>query len=450
MTMNRHPLLSRPARTGFLLLAVAALVVVGLSRGAAPGAGVPVIRVAADDGWTHPLVELREANPELRVHGEFGLSVHLDRDSVTVRWLTAQAEEGFLEVVAGGQVTDAFQTQAWASHRVRFDVPPAAAFLVRYGSAVDPGDRHETWVRLEGHDRPAPVRVRGVDTLWVMADIHGEHDRFVEVLHSAGLVDAQRRWSGGTAHLVVAGDVMSRGMDVAAVLWLLHRLEAEAAEAGGAVHLLLGNHEIMVMLQDLRYVHPKETWIAESHDLSYDRLYDTRRSYLGRWLASRPAILMVDDVLLAHAGVADRWLDWSPESHADSLRAFMAEDLFHFWADLSYVPDLDEEAFNRRHDFFWDSASVFWYRGYSQSDTQGEELEAVLEQWGAGLHVVGHTPVPGIREVLGGRLILTNTLPFADEALRLSRDPGASGGWARARIGREGPMRPLLQGYPEP
>jgi hypothetical protein len=412
-------------------------------------AGVPVTRVAADDGWTHPLLELRASDPELRVHGEFGLSVHLDGDSVTVRWLTAEAEEGFLEIVSGGEVAHAFETGAWPSHRVRF-VPPSTSFLLRYGSAVSPVDRHETWIRLDADARPGPVRVADVDTLWVMADLHGEHDRFTEVLRNAGLVDAGLRWTGGGSHLVIAGDMMSRGMDVAAVLWFLYRLEEEAVEAGGAVHVLLGNHEIMVMLQDLRYVHPKETWIAESHDVSYDRLYDTRSSLLGRWLASRPAILMVDDVLVAHGGVADRWLDWSPESHADSLRAFMSEDLFHLWADLSYVPALDEEAFNRRHEFFWDSASVFWYRGYSQQESRQEELDAVLDRWGAALHVVGHTPVPGIREVLGGRLILTNTLPFADEALRLTRDPEAPWGWARRRIGREGPLRPLVQGYPVP
>ena len=48
------------------------------------------------------------------------------------------------------------------------------------------------------------------------------------------------------------------GTDARKVLDLLMRLEGEARKAGGRVHALLGNHEVMNMLGDLRYVNAEE------------------------------------------------------------------------------------------------------------------------------------------------------------------------------------------------
>ena len=48
------------------------------------------------------------------------------------------------------------------------------------------------------------------------------------------------------------GDQLDRGDDERAILALLYRLEQEAQAAGGAVHVLLGNHEIMNAQGDLR------------------------------------------------------------------------------------------------------------------------------------------------------------------------------------------------------
>lgn len=87
-----------------------------------------------------------------------------------------------------------------------------------------------------------------------------------------------------------------RGADATRVLWLLCRLEREAKGAGGGVDFLLGNHEVMVMLGDLRYVGPKELAIAEAHGIGYDRLFDVRRSILGSWLESKPAAIPIGDL----------------------------------------------------------------------------------------------------------------------------------------------------------
>ena len=72
------------------------------------------------------------------------------------------------------------------------------------------------------------------------------------------MVDANLNWSGGNTHLVSLGDLIDSGPGSRKVVELLMKLEGQAEQAGGAVHLVLGNHEVMVMTGDLRYVSPEE------------------------------------------------------------------------------------------------------------------------------------------------------------------------------------------------
>ena len=102
-----------------------------------------------------------------------------------------------------------------------------------------------------------PVRAQedawtGVERVVAVGDIHGDYDQLVAVLRSASLIDEQGKWSGGKTHLVQTGDIPDRGPDTRKALDLLMRLEGEAAQAGGAVHALIGNHEAMNVYGDLR------------------------------------------------------------------------------------------------------------------------------------------------------------------------------------------------------
>lgn len=91
-----------------------------------------------------------------------------------------------------------------------------------------------------------------------VGDVHGDYDRFVGVLRQAGVVDGKERWSGGRTHLVQTGDIPDRGPDSRQVMELLMALSPQALQAGGRVHPLVGNHEVMNVMGDLRYVAPGE------------------------------------------------------------------------------------------------------------------------------------------------------------------------------------------------
>src|SRR5262245_31868083 len=64
-----------------------------------------------------------------------------------------------------------------------------------------------------------------VDRIVAVGDVHGAFDRLVEILKTAGVVDAVGRWSGGVTHLVQLGDIVDRGSDSRKALDFLRRLE---------------------------------------------------------------------------------------------------------------------------------------------------------------------------------------------------------------------------------
>lgn len=379
----------------------------------------------------------------------------------------------------GEQRLHRFETDLGQGHSARFPRPDGGPVVLRYGEltadAADEADHgsaggrlHATTLYLDDEETVASGVLTGVDSLFVLGDVHGEYDTLFRVLRNGGLVDAEGRWTGGRSHVAFLGDLFDRGPDVTRTLWFLYRLEREAAQAGGGSHVLLGNHEIMVFTDDLRYVSPKEKLLAFLHGTTYPRLFDIRESVLGRWLVSRPGLMKVDGALLAHGGVAPEYAEYGVEEFNDSLRTFLAEDFFYHMAAIFDREDataalvldpelasqvsaervivMDSVAAQRRLDFFLADNSVFWFRDYVQTDTLGTELDGVLARHDARVHVVGHTPVKPIQARHGGRLVAVDLPEPATEMLLLVREE--DGSYARWRYGVEGPPQPVEVGPP--
>ena len=96
-----------------------------------------------------------------------------------------------------------------------------------------------------------------VDKMFVVSDIEGSFSAFRKLLQANKIIDEAFNWTFGTGHLVLTGDFVDRGEQVTEVLWLVYHLEEKAKQAGGYVHFILGNHEIMNMSGDLRYLNQK-------------------------------------------------------------------------------------------------------------------------------------------------------------------------------------------------
>ncbi len=195
------------------------------------------------------------------------------------------------------------------------------------------------------------------------ADVHGAYDDWVALLQEVGVVDEQLNWSGGKTHLVSVGDLVDRGPGSRDVVELMIKLDQQAEKAGGAVHMTLGNHEVMVMTGDLRYVSAAE-FAAFAEDESpadrdqfyaqyrqfntggdeatvratFDEQYPAgfvalRKAYslqgeLGSWLVEQPFIVRVNDKVYMHGGIAadatDKSIDKLNEDLQGELRGFMS------------------------------------------------------------------------------------------------------------------------------
>ena len=85
----------------------------------------------------------------------------------------------------------------------------------------------------------------GVERIVAVGDLHGDYDNFIKILKQPEIkiIDDDGNWIGGKTHLVQIGDVMDRGDEAKDIFDFLKRLAKEAEAAGGKVHILIGNHE---------------------------------------------------------------------------------------------------------------------------------------------------------------------------------------------------------------
>jgi len=175
---------------------------------------------------------------------------------------------------------------------------------------------------------PAKTPGEPPDAVVVIADVHGDFDDFVAILQHTGLIDKKNHWTGGKATFVQVGDLLDRGPKPREVMDLMMALEKEAAQAGGRVISLLGNHEMMNMMGDLRYVTPSNyASFADSNSenrqkAAYDEYVKWRGSHtslLGElpqpmelteaeWMARHPAGFIEQREAFGPKGEYGEWL----------------------------------------------------------------------------------------------------------------------------------------------
>ncbi|MGE0580922.1 MAG: metallophosphoesterase [Steroidobacteraceae bacterium] len=185
-----------------------------------------------------------------------------------------------------------------------------------------------------------PWSCDGVARIVAIGDVHGALPEYESILRATGLIDAAGHWSGGETFLVSTGDLIDRGADSPAVVALLRRLEAEAPAAGGRVLATLGNHELMNLTGDLRYVVAPDyaAEAAQEDAATRDAAFAALRSHgewagleeaaaraafdkqfpqgwfarqqafsaagdVGRWLLARPLMVRVNGILFTHGGL---------------------------------------------------------------------------------------------------------------------------------------------------
>jgi hypothetical protein len=271
--------------------------------------------------------------------------------------------------------------------------------------------------------------------LFVMADTHGEYQIAVELLTKQKVIDSNLKWSFGKGQLAVLGDIFDRGPNHTEIFWLLYKLEAEAKSAGGAVYVLLGNHESMALGADERYLNPKYLKTRDALKApDYAALWN-ESTVLGQWLRTKAAVMKIGDYLCLHGGLSGEAVDRRltlPQLNA-AIRSSLGE--------------------REPNGFAIGPNGPLWYRGYfpeaarqsgSTVATPGD-VDKVLAFFNAKAIFVGHTIVPAVTPLFDGRVIAVQVYPHRDaatakpemQALLVKR-----GVFYRARI--DGAIEPLI------
>jgi len=298
---------------------------------------------------------------------------------------------------------------------------------------------------------PGAITARAADPQRIVAvgDLHGDHDAWRAIAQASGVMDAKGRWTGGKTVLVQMGDIVDRGPDSLKIIRDLMRLQREAGRKGGRVHVILGNHEAMMMTGDMRYVSPGELaefadrdseqrrqQVYEANKVAIEAAYLARTpamtpeairaawiatmplgmveyqaawladGELGRWALQNPAVLKLGRTLFVHGGISATYAGIRIEEiNRRIVKALKARDQ----AVTSIIND---------------PHGPLWYRGLvtrSGSDESmippppanpmaaplsiDEEIDLVLRSQGVKRIVVAHTPsLSGIVSASNGRL----------------------------------------------
>lgn len=251
------------------------------------------------------------------------------------------------------------------------------------------------------HESPPDI-FKDVNKFFVVSDIHGQHEFFLQILLNNEIIDQNYDWNWQNGHLVILGDVFDRGPQVTEILWLIYKLEQQAESAGGFVHFLLGNHELMIFQNDLRYIHDKYGYVSKSLDRSYSDLF-TEKSVLGNWLRSKPTVLKINDYLFTHAGISPVLANITSDSKLinETIRSYVSS---------RHIEEKNQELV----ELLIRSNGPFWYRGYFYDSKNYEmisesELDSILTLFESAKIIVGHTTQDSIVSVWNGKIIAVDS-----------------------------------------
>lgn len=288
-------------------------------------------------------------------------------------------------------------------------VPSAATFPTPTAAAPalnchveSTGDRFS--FRLRERLNVQPDEYAMPDKMLVISDIEGNFAGFKMLLQGTGVMDKDFSWSFGTGHLALIGDFFDRGLNVTEVLWLIYKLEAEAEAAGGKIHFIIGNHEVLNLEGNTQYVRNKYLENADLLDEPYGRWY-APDSELGRWLRTKNAIERIGDVAFCHGGISE-------EMYASGLSIRRVNETAR---ELLGKPFSAIEGFSGRT-VFDTKTGIFWYRGIAKKQVSEEHVTNALAWAGAQRLVLGHTLMPDVTAIYSGRVFCIDL--YHDENLR--------------------------------
>lgn len=238
----------------------------------------------------------------------------------------------------------------------------------------------------------------------ILSDMEGNFAGFRKLLQACGVIDNGLNWIFGKGHLVLSGDFVDRGQQVTELLWFIYSLEDKAKAAGGYVHYILGNHEIMIMSGDTRYVNKKYKESTGLLNVKYEQLFD-EHTELGRWLRTKNVIEKIGDNIFVHGGISDavNKLRLSPEEINKIVKPFYSDSLYIY-------PD-------KKLPVLYNNEGPFWYRGYYKPDPDKVlpgQIHRTLSRFSVRHIFTGHSIVADTISVWHHGKVVNTDVPHAE------------------------------------
>jgi len=304
--------------------------------------------------------------------------------------------------------------------------------------------------------------------IYVVGDIHGAYHEVTSTLKNLNLIDEDNNWAGGNAHFVSLGDLVDRGPSARKVMDLFMNLQIQAEKAGGQFHIVLGNHEMMNLQGDWRYLSVEEInefaadesiqqrTQAYQQFIQWYQLEDNEGTLTnfnnkypagffahyeafningkyGQWLLQLPFIIKINDQLFTHGGLSKSIKNTELKKINDTLKSNLTSYIKsrnHFVNNNQLLFDMPFNIIIEKVKTFADSDQknsllsvvnnlVFsikgpsWYRGNSLCHPYFEQdiLVNNLKQWDAKRLWVGHTTTPTktVQQRFSNQLVMMDT-----------------------------------------
>jgi len=223
-----------------------------------------------------------------------------------------------------------------------------------------------------------------------ISDFDGHIEGLTMILKGEGIIDNNFNWIYGNGHLIITGDLFDRGFHITECMWLLYKLESEAAAQGGKVHLIIGNHEMFNLTDDWRYAETKYFNDAHLMGKRMLELYDSNTE-LGRWLRSKNIIEKIGEYAFMHGGL-------SPPLSVLNLTYDQINEYGRLEMNGIACP-------NNECDIVNGSNGIYWYRGMAQNNLTQQQVDDILVNFGVERVIIGHTKDNTIRTFYDDKVI---------------------------------------------
>ena len=234
-----------------------------------------------------------------------------------------------------------------------------------------------------------------VEKIVALSDLHGQYDILIQLLKKNKVIDEEGHWQYGKGHFVITGDNFDRGDKVTEILWFLFQLQKEAAAAGGKVHVLLGNHEVMVLKGDLRYLNRKYLYTSGVFKQQYHHFFK-EGSVLGDWIANHNVVTSVNQRMFLHGGISPAILNLDVTLH--DINTVFKEQIIR-----EKISTIDE---NKKLKLLLRKNGPLWYRGYfGVNRLDMEAIDVILKRFDQKAIVVGHTSAETITPHFDNKVI---------------------------------------------